>query len=99
MSRGKPGIRSRVFTSLFAGWVPLLVAVLAPLLSAGCEEPGLDFSEEFVLLGSQGEQTITAGELARRRNTIAWEVLTSMAQRLARVYHPSAGTAGVDPVA
>jgi len=58
--------------------------------------PGLDHSEEFVLLGSQGGETITAGELARRRNTIAWEVLTTMAQRLARVYHPSAGTAGAD---
>jgi alanine racemase len=55
--------------------------------------PGLDYSEEFVLLGSQGEQIITAGELARRRNTISWEVLTSMAQRLARVYHPLAGSA------
>jgi alanine racemase len=55
--------------------------------------PGLDYSEEFVLLGAQGEETITAGELARRRNTISWEVLTSMAQRLARVYHPLAGTA------
>ena len=57
---------------------------------------GLDYTEEFVLLGSQGDETITAGELARRRNTIPWEVLTSMAQRLARVYHPSAGTAGAD---
>ncbi len=55
--------------------------------------PGLGYDEEFVLLGSQGEGRITAGELARRRNTIAWEVLTSMAQRLARVYHPTAGTA------
>jgi len=54
--------------------------------------PGLDYEEEFVLLGSQGSASISAGELARRRNTIAWEVLTSMAQRLARVYHPSAGT-------
>ena len=58
--------------------------------------PGLDYTEEFVLLGSQGGETITAGELARRRNTIAWEVLTSMAQRLARVYHPAAGTARAD---
>ena len=54
---------------------------------------GLDYTEEFVLLGAQGDEIITAGELARRRNTIAWEVLTSMAHRLARVYHPSAGTA------
>ena len=58
--------------------------------------PGLDYAEEFVLLGTQGTESITAGELARRRNTIAWEVLTSMAPRLARVYHPSAGTAGAD---
>lgn len=57
--------------------------------------PGLDYAEEFVLLGSQGGEKVTAGELARRRNTIAWEVLTSMAQRLTRVYHPLAGTSDV----
>ena len=48
MRRGKPGIR-RVFTSLFTGLlsgpVSLLLAGLAPLLFAGCGEPGLDFSE------------------------------------------------------
>ena len=49
--------------------------------------------EEFVLLGRQGDQVIGVGELARRRNTIAWEVLSGMAPRLARVYHSSAGTA------
>jgi alanine racemase len=54
--------------------------------------PGLGYDEEFVLLGAQGTERITAGELARRRNTIVWEVLTSMAPRLARVYHPLAGT-------
>jgi alanine racemase len=53
--------------------------------------PGLDYGEEFVLLGRQGAESITAGELARRRNTIAWEVLTGMAGRLDRVYHPLAG--------
>ena len=60
------------------------------------DEPGIDYADEFVLLGAQGGQIITAGELARRRNTIVWEVLTSMAQRLARVYHPLAGTADGD---
>ena len=58
--------------------------------------PGLGYEEEFVLLGSQGSESISVGELARRRNTIAWEVLTSMAQRLARVYHPTAGTTDKD---
>jgi alanine racemase len=54
--------------------------------------PGLGYEEEFVLLGRQDAAEISAGELARRRNTIAWEVLTGMAPRLARVYHPTAGT-------
>ena len=58
--------------------------------------PGIDYAEEFVLLGAQGTETISAGELARRRNTIAWEVLTSMALRLTRVYYPLAGTAQSD---
>jgi alanine racemase len=57
------------------------------------DEPGLDASAEFVLLGRQGAEVITAGELARRRNTITWEVLASMAQRLDRVYYPGAGAA------
>jgi alanine racemase len=57
------------------------------------DEPGLDSAAEFVLLGRQGAEVITAGELARRRNTIAWEVLSSMAQRLDRVYYPEAGAA------
>jgi len=54
--------------------------------------PALDHSEEFVLMGRQGGDEITAVELARRRNTIPWEVLTGMAQRLGRVYYPLAGT-------
>ncbi len=55
--------------------------------------PGLHYDEEFVLLGRQGSESISAAELARRRNTIPWEVLTGMAQRLGRVYYPLAGTA------
>lgn len=49
---------------------------------------GVDHDDEFVLLGRQGQETITAGDLARARNTISWEVLTSMAGRLDRVYYP-----------
>ena len=60
------------------------------------DEPGVSYDDEFVLLGSQGDESISAWELARLRNTIAWEVLSSMAQRLGRVYYPSAGTAHSD---
>jgi alanine racemase len=48
----------------------------------------VDEGSEFVLLGRQGEARIEAGDLARRRNTIAWEVLSDMAARIGRVYHP-----------
>jgi alanine racemase len=48
---------------------------------------GVSEDDEFVLLGRQGDEEITAGELAETRSTIAWEVLSSMARRLPRVYH------------
>jgi alanine racemase len=48
---------------------------------------GVTEDDEFVLLGRQGDEEITAGELAATRSTIVWEVLSSMARRLPRVYH------------
>lgn len=49
--------------------------------------PGVDLGSEFTLLGRDGTESITATELARLRNTISWEVVATMAQRLPRVYH------------
>lgn len=49
--------------------------------------PGVGPDDEFVLLGRQGDEEITAAELSRARNTIPWEVATSMSYRLPRVYH------------
>jgi alanine racemase len=46
---------------------------------------------DVVLLGSQGSARIDALELARRRTTVTWEVLTAMARRIPRVYHAAAG--------
>ena len=51
--------------------------------------------DEFTLLGRQGDERIDAGELARLRTTISWEVTTGMARRLPRVYHAAAGTLGL----
>ena len=47
--------------------------------------------DEFVLLGAQGSERITAEDLARLRTTNTWEVVTAMSGRLARVYHAAAG--------
>ena len=43
--------------------------------------------DEFVLLGAQGEQRITAADIAAARGTNSWEVVTNLAARLPRVYH------------
>lgn len=59
----------------------------------------VDMDDEFVLLGAQGDERITATESARRRNTISWEVLCGMAQRLPRVYHAGPGVTSVRTLA
>lgn len=57
--------------------------------------PPVDQSDEFVLLGEQGDDRITAWDLAQARTTNSWEVVTTMSRRLPRVYHASAGPVGV----
>jgi alanine racemase len=61
--------------------------------------PGVDLADEFVLLGQQGGDSITAKELARVRNTIPWEVVTSMSFRLPRVYHAGSVLMGLRTLA
>jgi len=57
--------------------------------------PPVDGSDEFVLLGSSGDHQITAEDLARERTTNTWEVVTSMARRVPRVYHAAARPVGL----
>ena len=77
--------------------VPLVGVISMDALAVDVTDlPDLDQEAEFVLLGRQGEEVITVGELARSRNSIAWEVLSSMAARLDRVYYPEAGQARQD---
>jgi len=51
--------------------------------------------DEFVLLGREGELEIAAADLARARSTNSWEVVTTMAGRLPRVYHAASGPQGL----
>ncbi len=57
--------------------------------------PPVTPADEFTLIGSQGAQRITVGELARVRNTNSWEVVTAMARRLPRVYDAAPGPVGL----
>jgi len=57
--------------------------------------PPVGVDDEFVLLGEQDGERIDAVELARGRTTISWEVVTTMARRLPRVYYAGAGPIGI----
>jgi alanine racemase len=68
--------------------VPLVGNVAMDAVMADITDvPGITLEDEFVLLGRQGDDEISAEELARARNTIPWEVATGMSYRLPRVYH------------
>jgi alanine racemase len=43
-------------------------------------------NDEVVLLGRQGDEVITADELAQRANTISYEILTSLGSKSGKVY-------------
>lgn len=48
--------------------------------------PGVACGDEAVLLGRQGDQVITADDIARRIGTINYEILTGVGKRVPRVY-------------
>jgi alanine racemase len=47
---------------------------------------GAEESDEVVILGGQGNETITADELALKANTISYEILTTLGSRSKRTY-------------
>jgi alanine racemase len=48
--------------------------------------PGANYNSEVVLIGRQGKERITAQDIAEKTGTIPYEVLTSIGQRVTRVY-------------
>jgi alanine racemase len=47
---------------------------------------GAEKNDEAVIIGKQGDQAITADDLARRAGTISYEILTSLGSRSRKVY-------------
>ena len=73
----------------------LVRGVRAPVVGRVCMDqlmidvghiPGVRQGDEVVLLGSQGEETITVDELAEQMGTINYEVLCLISERVPRVY-------------
>ena len=67
----------------------------APILGRVCmdlvvldvtEVDGCRLTDEVVLLGRQGKETISAVDLAERAGTIPYEILTSIGERIPRIY-------------
>ena len=70
--------------------VPLVGRVAMDAVMADVTDvpgPPVDEDDEFVLIGAQGDQRITAHELAATIGTISYEVVTGMSRRVPRVYH------------
>lgn len=73
--------------------VPLVGNVAMDAVMADVTDvPGrpVGVADEFVLLGAQGDERITAAEIAAERGTISWEVVTNLSGRLPRVYDAAA---------
>jgi alanine racemase len=84
------------------GRVPLvgnvaMDAIMFDVTDVPGEAVGIE--DEFVLLGEQGSERITAVDLAQARTTNSWEVVTTTSRRLPRVYHASAGLVGIRTLA
>jgi alanine racemase len=54
------------------------------MVDCGDHEPAR--GDEVVLIGSQGEETISAWELAERSGTVAYEIVTRIGDRVPRGY-------------
>jgi alanine racemase len=84
------------------GRVPLVGTVAMDAVMADVTDvpgPAVTVDDEFVLIGEQGDERITALDVARARTTISWEVVTSMSRRLPRVYHAGLVPLGVRTLA
>ena len=66
---------------------PLLGRVTMDLMMIDVSEiPDATVGDEVVLMGRQGDEEISAEELAERAQTITWEIITRIGSRVRRVY-------------
>ena len=67
--------------------VPIVGAVSMDALTVDIGEvDGVTYGDEFVLIGEQGSERITADEVAAERRTINYEVTTALRERLPRIH-------------
>jgi alanine racemase len=65
---------------------PIAGAVTMDQLMVDCGDDPVRVGDRVVLIGRDGNEEITAAELARRAGTIAYEIVTSVGARVPRVH-------------
>jgi alanine racemase len=66
---------------------PFAGTVTMDQIVVDCGDIDVRVGDEVVLIGAQGEEEITADEWAERTDTISWEILCGMGDRLPRLHH------------
>lgn len=67
--------------------VPYIGRVMMDMLTIDVTDvPGVAVDDEVTLLGSQGDETVGADEMAQRAGTISYEILTGLMERVPRLY-------------
>ena len=73
----------------------LVRGVRAPIIGRVCMDltmldvghvPNVSLEDEVVVLGSQGNETISADEIAKRAGTINYEIVSSLTSRVPKIY-------------
>jgi alanine racemase len=65
---------------------PVVGAITMDMCMVDVTGINCSIGDEVVLLGSQGNEKITAKELAQRSDTIEWEIISAIGKRVPRVY-------------
>lgn len=66
---------------------PIAGTVCMDLIMADVTDiPGVQNGDEVVIIGTQGDQSITAEEVAARAGTISYEIFCRISQRVPRIY-------------
>ena len=95
------GYADGYFRSLSNRGTVLVRGKRAPIVGVVCmdmvmvdvtEIPGVSLDDEVVLIGTQGEEIITAEEVADIAGTISYEILCTISSRVPRIYRKSGNT-------
>jgi alanine racemase len=84
---GFPRVRNQGFALIHGHRAPLVGGVAMDAITVDITDiPAAQLWDEAVLMGRQGEEEITVHEMARLRNSVSYDVLTSWRGRLPRIY-------------